>query len=80
MTIKKKKWSWAGHIMHRKDKRRTNSNGMATKKFQEKPGEAKNQVERRNSSILRCKMELTNIRERWKGLGKAFVLQWTSNG
>ncbi len=47
------------------------SNGMATKKPQEKPGEAKNQVERRNSGIWRCKMELTNIRQRkMEGVGK----------
>ncbi len=47
------------------------SNGMATKKLQEKPGEGKNQVERRNSGIRWCKMELINIRQRKvEGVGK----------
>ncbi len=51
MALKIKKWSWAGHIMRRMDNRWAKSNGMATKKLEEKPGEAKNQVERRNSGI-----------------------------
>ncbi len=48
MTIKKKKWSWVGNIMHRTYNRWTKKiSGMATKELQEKlPGQAVNRVER----------------------------------
>ncbi len=49
------------------------SNGIATKKLKEKPGQAENQVEKRNSGVLLRKMGYTNINQRKvEGVGKDF--------
>ncbi len=90
LMIIKNKWSWTDHIMCGMDNRWTKkvtewhlrNQGFyyLCKKLQEKPRKAENQVETRSSGIRWCRMEYANIRERWKGLGKAFVLQWTSYG
>ncbi len=79
---KKKKWTWAGHVMRRRDNR---WNTRVTKR-QPRNG-------RRNQGRQRVRLRdeirafagpswssLTSDRERWRMLGKAFVLQWTSNG
>ncbi len=82
MTVEKKKWSWAGHIMRRMDNR-------WTKRVTE--WQPKNSKRRQGRQRIRWRDEivafagvkwssLTSERERWKGLGKSFVLQWTSNG
>ncbi len=81
-TIKNKKWTWAGHIMRRRDNRWT----TRVTEWQPRNG-------RRNQGRQRVKWtdeirafaganwsSLTTDRERWRMLGKAFVLQWTSNG
>ncbi len=60
----------------RRSDNRWRSNGMASKKLKEKPGQAENQVERRNSGIRWCRIEYINIRQRKvEGIRKAFVLQ-----
>ncbi len=49
--------------------------GMATNKLQEKPGQAKNKVERRNSGTRRCRMEYTNIRQsKMEGVRKGLMM------
>ncbi len=72
MMIKKKKWSWVGLCcVQNRQQMDKEGNGMATKKLQEKPGQAENQVKRQNSGIRRYRMEYTNNRQRkMKGLGK----------
>ncbi len=82
MTIKNKKWTWAGHVMRTCDNRWT----MKVTEWQPRNG-------RRNQGRQRVRWRdeiraftgprwssLTSDRERWRMLGKAFVLQWTSNG
>ncbi len=82
MTIKNKKWTWAGHVMRRRDIRWTTT----VTEWQTRNG-------RRNqgSQRVRWRDEVrafaeprwssqTSDRERWRMLGKAFVLKWTSNG
>ncbi len=82
MTIKKKKWTWAGHFMRRRDNRWT----TRVTEWQSRDG-------RRNQGRQRVRWRdeirafagpswssLTPDRERWTMLGKAFVLQWTRNG
>ncbi len=82
VTIKNKKWTWAGHIMRRRDNRWT----TRVTEWQPMNG-------RRNQGRHRVRWRdeirafagtswssLTSDRERWRMLEKAFVLQWTSNG
>ncbi len=82
MTIKNKKWIWAGHIMWRRDNRFTT---RATE-WQPRNGrwnQARQRVTWRDEIKgfpRRSWSSLTSDKERWKMLGKAFVLQWTSNG
>ncbi len=81
MTIKKKKWSWAGHIMGRTDNRWT----KRVMEWQPKktPRKARGGRVRWRDEISAFAgvrwSSLTTDREKWKGLRKAFVLQWTSN-
>ncbi len=82
MTIKNKKSTWAGHVMRRRDNRWT------TRVTEWQP-----RIGRRNQGRQRVRWRdeirafagprwssLTSDRERWRMLGKAFVLQWTRNG
>ncbi len=82
MTVKNKKRTWARHVMCRCDNRWT----MRVTEWQPRNC-------RRNHGRQRVKWRdeiraftgpswtsLTSDRERWRMLGKAFVLQWTSNG
>ncbi len=82
MTIKNKKWIWGGHIMRRRDNRWT----TRVTEWQPRNG-------RRNQGRQRVRWRdeirafagpswgsLTSDREKWRMLGKAFVLQWTCNG
>ncbi len=82
VTIKNKKWTWAGYVMGRRDNRWT------TRVTEWQPRNY-----RRNQGRQRVRWRdgirvvtgptwssLTSDRERWRMLGKAFVLQWTSNG
>ncbi len=82
MTIEKKKWSWEGHIMRKTDnrwtKRVTEWQPRNSKRSQERQ-----RIRWRDKIVAFAGIRwssLTSDRERWKGLGKAFVLQWTSNG
>ncbi len=81
MTIKKKKWSWAGHIM-----RRTNKWTKRVTEWQprnSKRCQGRQRIRWRDEIVSFAGVRwnsLTSDRERWKGLGTAFVLQWTSNG
>ncbi len=81
MVIKKKKWTWARHVMRKRDNRWT----TRVTEWQPKNG-------RRNQGRQRVRWKeeirafsgpswssLTLDRERWRMLGKTFVLQWTSN-
>ncbi len=81
MTIKKK-WSWVGHIMNRMHNR-------WTKKVTEwqprnsKRSQSRQRIRWRGETVAFAVVgwsTLTSDREKWKGLGKAFVLQWSSNG
>ncbi len=79
--IKMRKWSWAGHIMCRTDNRWTK------RVIEWQPRNCKRiqgrQRVRWGDEITFAGAEwstLTSGRERWKRLGKAFVLQWTTNG
>ncbi len=82
MKIKNKKWTWAGHVIGRSGNRWT----MRVTEWQPRNG-------RRNQGKQRVRWEdeiivfagpswssLTSDRQRWRMLGKAFVLQWNSNG
>ncbi len=82
MAIKNKKWTWNGDVMRRRDNRWT----TRVTEWQHRNG-------RRNQGRQRVRWRdeiraftgtrwssLTSGRERWRMLGKAFVLQWTSNG
>ncbi len=82
MTIKNKKWTWAGYVMRKLDNRWT----MRVTEWQ--PRNA-----RRNQGRQRIRWRdeirafagpswssLTSDRERCRMLGKAVVLQWTSSG
>ncbi len=82
MTIKSKKWTWTGHVKRRLDNR---WNTRVTE-WQPRNG-------RRNQGRKRVTWRdeirafagtswslLISDRERWRMLGKAFLLQWTSNG
>ncbi len=82
MTIKDKKWTWAWHVMRRSDNRWT----TRVTEWQPRNG-------RRNQGRQRIRWRdeirafagpswssLTSDREKLRMLGKAFVLQWTSNG
>ncbi len=82
VTVKNKKWTWAGHVMRRRDNRWT----ARVTEWQPMNG-------RRNQGRQRVRWRdeisafagpswssLPSDRERWRMLGKAFVLQWTSNG
>ncbi len=80
ITMKKKKWSWVGHIMRRMHNR-------WTKRVTE--WQPRNSKRSQGRQKIRWRDEIvafagvgwsTSNRERWKGLGKAFVLQWTGNG
>ncbi len=82
VTIKNKKWTWAGHVMRRRDNR------WATRVTEWQPRNGRGSQGRQR---VRWRYEirafagpswssLTSDRERWRMLGKAFVLQWTSNG
>ncbi len=81
-TIKNKKWTWAGHVMRRRDNRWT------TRVTELQPRNGRRNQGRQG---VRWRDEirafagpswnsLTSDGERWRMLGKAFVLQWTSNG
>ncbi len=81
-TIKMRKWSWAGHVMRRTDNR-------WTKRVTE--WQPRNCKRRQGRQRVRWRDEitafagagwstLTSDRERRKRLGKAFVMQWTTNG
>ncbi len=82
-TIKKMKWSWAGHIMCRTDNRWTKKVAeWQPRNSKRSQGKADRKPD--GDEIVTFTgvgwSTLTSDRERWKGLGKAFVLQWTSNG
>ncbi len=81
MTIKKKKWSWAGHIMHRTDNRWT-KRVTEWQPRNSKRSQGRQRI-RRDEIVAFAGVRWsspTSDREKWKGLGKAFVLQWTGNG
>ncbi len=82
MTIKNKKWTWAGHVMLRRDNRWT----TRVTEWQPRNGR-RNQGRQRVSWRNEIRAfagpswsSLTSVRERWRMLGKAFVLEWTGNG
>ena len=79
-TIKKRKWSWAGHIYRREDNRWT------TRATEWDPRDG---IRGRGRQRTRWRDEirrfagvgwnrLTSDRSGWKNLGEAFVLQWTA--
>ena len=81
-TIKKRKWSWAGHIYRREDNRWT------TRATEWDPRDG---IRGRGRQRTRWRDEirrfagvgwnrLTSDRSGWKSLGEAFVLQWTALG
>ncbi len=81
-TIKMRKWSLAGHIMHRTDNR-------WVKRVREwqlrncKRSQGRQEIRWRDEVTAFARTgwsTLTSDRERWKRLGKVFVLQWTTNG
>ncbi len=82
VTIKNKNWTWAGHVMRRRDNRWT------TRVTEWQPrNDRRNQFRQRvrwrdeiRAFAGQSWSSLTSDRERWRILGKAFVLQWTSNG
>ncbi len=81
MIIKKKKWSWAGHIMCRMDDRLTKKvTEWQSRNCKRSQGR---QINRWRSKIVAFAgvgwSTLTSDRERWKGFEKAFVQQWNSN-
>ncbi len=82
MTIKNKKRTWAGHIMQRRDNRWTTK----VTEWQPRNGRRSQDKQRvRWRGEIRAFAgtswsSLTSDRERWRMLGKALVLQWTSNG
>ena len=81
-AIKKRKWTWAGHIYRRTDNRWTK---LATE------WEPRDGARHRGRPIMRWRDEIrksaglgwnrrTLDRAEWKELGEAFVLQWTDTG
>ncbi len=79
--IKMKKWSWAGHIICRTDnswtKRVTEWQPRNSKRSQ-----GKQKIRWRDEITPFAKAGCSTLksdRERQKGLGRAFVLQWTTN-
>ncbi len=81
IAIKNKKWTWAGHVMRRHYNRWT----TRVTEWQPRNGRKQGRQSVRWRDEIRAFTEpswssLTSERERWRMLGKAFVLQWTSNG
>ena len=81
-NIKRKKWSWAGHLMRRTDDRWT----VKVTKWQPRDG---NRSKGRPATRWRDEIRsfagknwerLTENRKNWKALGEAYILQWINNG
>ncbi len=81
-TIKMREWSWAGNVMHRTDNRWT-----------KRVTEWQHRNCKRSQGRQRVRWwdeiaafagtgwrSLASDREMWKRLGKAFVLQWPTDG
>ncbi len=82
VTIKNKKWTWAGHVMRILDNRLT-MRVTECKPRNCRRNQGRQKVRWRDEIRAfagRSWSSLTSDRERWRMLGKAFVLQWTSNG
>ncbi len=82
MTIKKKKWSWAGHIMRRTDNRWTKT-VTEWQPRNSKRSQGRQRIRWRDEMAAFAGgrwSSLTSDRERWKGLGMVFDMQWTRNG
>ena len=80
-VIKKQKWRWAGHVARMKDNRWTKrlTDWMPKdKRLKKRP------TTRWRDEIVRFTGNLWQrqacCRATWKGLGEAFVQQWTTNG
>ncbi len=82
ITIRNKKWTWKGHVIQRRDNRCS----MRVTEWQPRNGKGNQGRKRaRWRDEIRAFAgpswsSLTSDRERWRMLGKAFVLLWTSNG
>ncbi len=80
-TIKMREWSWAGHITCRTDNRWT----KRVTEWQPRRCERSHCRQRarwrdENTTFAGAGWSTLCLTERWKGLGKAFVLMWTTNG
>ena len=81
-TIKKKKWTWAGHVMRRSDNRWTL---RITEWIPRESRRSRGRKRRRWSDEIRKFVGVDwhrRARDRcgWKEMSEAFVLQWTDNG
>ena len=81
-TVKRRKWTWAGHVMRRTDNRWT----VRVTEWHPRDGKR-----RQGRQRIRWRDEIrsyagkawnrhTGDRVKWKTLGKAFVLQWNNSG
>ncbi len=82
VTIKNKKWTWAGHVMRRRDNRWT-TRGTEWQPRNGRRNKGRQRVRWRDEIRAFAGQGLTSLTsdiEWWRMLGKAFVLQWISNG
>lgn len=56
------------------------SNRVAAQKYVEKPQQAEDKVKEFDYSIYGTGVEYSNIKYKWRTLGKAFVVQKNGNG
>lgn len=81
-TIKRRKWSWAGHIMRRTDNRWT----TRITEWQPREGRRNRGMQKRRwrDEIRKYAgatwVSITQNREKWKSLSEAFSLQWDRSG
>ena len=81
-TIKRKKWTWAGHVMHRNDNRWT----VRLTEWQPRDGKRRQGRQRtrwrdeiRSFAGVSWNRQVAN-KEEWRRLGEVFVLLWIHRG
>ncbi|MCJ3464060.1 hypothetical protein LNY58_26610, partial [Klebsiella pneumoniae] len=79
LSIKRKKWTWAGHVMRRKDNRWTvRATEWIPREGKRNRGRQKVRWSDEIKKFAGIKWnQLAQDRVDWRSLGEAFVLQWT---